>query len=112
MNKNQRTTLHTLSVLALAALMGACTSAPSQPAAPMPPTIAQHSTPDLASYDWNLTAAFDAQGQPDGRWLLDRIHPGAVHFDLEAPTGAPSRWNTLRALRVLKWWDDATLRSS
>jgi len=50
--------------------------------------------------------------QPDGRWLLDRIHPGAVHFDLEAPTGAPSRWNTLRALRVLKWWDDATLRSS
>ena len=60
MNKNQRTTLHTLYVLALAALMGACTSAPSQPAAPMPPTIAQHSTFDLGSYDWNLTAAFDA----------------------------------------------------
>jgi hypothetical protein len=42
---------------------------------------------------------------PDGRWLLDRLHPGPVHFDLEADVGAPSRWNTLRALRVLAWWD-------
>jgi hypothetical protein len=45
--------------------------------------------------------------QPDGRWLLDRIHPGRVHFDLE-DVGAPSRWNTLRALRVLDWWDRGT----
>jgi hypothetical protein len=43
--------------------------------------------------------------QPDGRWLLDRIHPGRVLFDLEGGVGAPSRWNTLRALRVLDWWD-------
>jgi hypothetical protein len=43
--------------------------------------------------------------QPDGRWLLDRIHPGRVHFELEGGVGAPSRWNTLRALRVLDWWD-------
>ena len=43
--------------------------------------------------------------QPDGRWLLDRIHPGRVHFDLEGGVGRPSRWNTLRALRVLEWWD-------
>jgi hypothetical protein len=43
--------------------------------------------------------------QPDGRWLLDRIHPGRVHFDLEGGVGKPSRWNTLRALRVLGWWD-------
>jgi hypothetical protein len=43
--------------------------------------------------------------QPDGRWLLDRIHPGLVHFDLEGGVGSPSRWNTLRALRVLAWWD-------
>jgi hypothetical protein len=42
--------------------------------------------------------------QPDGRWLLDRVHPGQVHFDLEG-AGTPSRWNTLRALRVLDWWD-------
>jgi hypothetical protein len=43
--------------------------------------------------------------QPDGRWLLDRIHPGRVHFALEGGVGRPSRWNTLRALRVLEWWD-------
>ncbi|NND75939.1 MAG: hypothetical protein HKN44_13115 [Ilumatobacter sp.] len=45
--------------------------------------------------------------QPDGRWLLDAIHPGRVHFDIEPDVGAPSRWNTLRALRVLDWWDEA-----
>jgi hypothetical protein len=44
--------------------------------------------------------------QPDGRWLLDRVHPGRVHFNLESGTGEPSRWNTLRALRVLAWWDE------
>ena len=43
--------------------------------------------------------------QPDGRWLLDRIHPGRVHFDLEGNVGTPSRWNSFRALRVLAWWD-------
>ncbi len=42
--------------------------------------------------------------QPDGRWLLDRTHPGRVHFDLE-DIGTSSRWNTLRATRVLEWWD-------
>ena len=46
-----------------------------------------------------------AERQSDGRWLLDRIHPGRVHFDLESGVGTPSRWNTLRALRVLQWWD-------
>ena len=43
--------------------------------------------------------------QPDGRWLLDRTHPGRVHFAFEDGEGQPSRWNTLRALRVLDWWD-------
>ena len=28
--------------------------------------------------------------QPDGRWLLDRIHPGRVHFDLEDGVGRPA----------------------
>ena len=48
-----------------------------------------------------------AKRQPDGRWLLDRIYPGRVFFDIEGPVGEPSRWNTLRALRVLDWWDGA-----
>jgi hypothetical protein len=45
--------------------------------------------------------------QPDGRWRLERIHPGRVHVHLESGVGTASRWNTLRALRVLAWWDGA-----
>jgi hypothetical protein len=41
--------------------------------------------------------------QPDGTWLLENTHPGAEHFHLEDGDGRPSRWNTLRALRVLRW---------
>ena len=33
-------------------------------------------------------------------------HRGEVFFAVEAPKGEPSRWNTLRALRVLRWWDE------
>jgi hypothetical protein len=47
--------------------------------------------------------------QPDGRWLLDRVHQGRVFFDLEDGVGTPSRWNTLRALRVLQWWNGAVV---
>ena len=53
-------------------------------------------------------AVVQGKRQPDGRWLLDRIHPGRVHFDLEGCAGTPSRWNTPRALRVLNWWDGTT----
>jgi hypothetical protein len=43
--------------------------------------------------------------QPDGTWLLEDTHAGAVHFPLEDGDGRPSRWNTLRALRVLRWYE-------
>jgi hypothetical protein len=49
-----------------------------------------------------------AKRRPDGRWLLENSHPGAVHLRFEAPDGTPSRWNTLRALRVLRWYDAST----
>jgi hypothetical protein len=42
--------------------------------------------------------------RPDGTWLLENTHPGKVHFTLEDGDGRPSRWNTLRALRVLNWY--------
>ena len=42
--------------------------------------------------------------QSNGQWLLDRIHPGAVFFDLER-CETPSRWNTLRTLQVRDWWN-------
>ncbi len=38
----------------------------------------------------------------DGRWKLQNHHFGREHFRMEA-TGQPSRWNTTRALRVLRW---------
>jgi len=41
--------------------------------------------------------------QPDGTWLLENTHRGRVYFQLEDGDGRPSRWNTLRALRVLSW---------
>ena len=37
---------------------------------------------------------------PDGTWHLENTHPGRAHFAMERE-GQPSRWNTLRALRVL-----------
>lgn len=41
--------------------------------------------------------------KPDGRWLMNTGMTGRKFFDLEK-AGQPSRWNTLRALRVLEWW--------
>ena len=38
-----------------------------------------------------------------GRWPLENPHPGPVHFEMEGRAGEPSRWNTFRALRVLRW---------
>jgi hypothetical protein len=46
-----------------------------------------------------------SQQQPDGRWLSENSHRGAVHFAIDDGDGEPSRWNTLRALRVLNWYD-------
>ena len=37
--------------------------------------------------------------------LLENTHPGMVPFSLEDGDGRPSRWNTLRALRVLRWYE-------
>lgn len=45
--------------------------------------------------------------QSDGTWLLENTHPGKVHFALDEGDGGPSRWNTLRAMRVLDWHERA-----
>ena len=39
--------------------------------------------------------------QPDGRWLLDVRHKDTPYEEIAGPVGAPNRWITLRALRVL-----------
>jgi hypothetical protein len=43
--------------------------------------------------------------QEDGRWLLDTSLPGRVWFDVDDGEGKPSVWVTLKAMRVLSWWD-------
>jgi hypothetical protein len=43
----------------------------------------------------------------DGRWPLEHHHAGRTHLDFGEEVGSPSRWITLRALRVLAWYDHA-----
>jgi hypothetical protein len=43
----------------------------------------------------------ESRRRPNGRWPLEKRIPGITFFDMEKP-GSDSRWNTLRALRVLK----------
>lgn len=40
----------------------------------------------------------------NGRWPLNRYHPERILIDMEPGVGRASRWNTLRALRVLRWY--------
>jgi hypothetical protein len=42
----------------------------------------------------------------DGLWSVYEPYAGKVFFRMET-NSVPSRWNTLRALRVLRWWDAA-----
>ena len=60
-----------------------------------------------AARDRRLGEAIDilrSAQREDGRWLLQHSYKGKTYFTLER-LGAPSRWNTLRAVRVLRWWD-------
>jgi hypothetical protein len=41
----------------------------------------------------------------EGRWPLENPHPGEMHFEIDDGEGKPSRWNTLRAMRVLRWYE-------
>lgn len=42
--------------------------------------------------------------RPNGIWPLENPHPDRIPFDMEGEAGTDSRWNTLRALRVLNWY--------
>ncbi len=55
-------------------------------------------------YDPRMQPALDVllkKRRKDNRWPVQARHPGQTHFEMEK-TGGPSRWNTLRSLRVLK----------
>jgi hypothetical protein len=56
------------------------------------------------SYDERMNDAIEfllSKRNPNGYWKLQAKHPGKIHFEMEK-SGQFSRWNTLRALRVLK----------
>ncbi len=60
-----------------------------------------------APRDTRLTEAIEivrARRRDDGRWPLEYTYKGKTYFQMER-VGRPSRWNTLRALRILRWWD-------
>ncbi len=48
-------------------------------------------------------AILQSKKTKEGYWLLEASHPGQTYFEMEK-RGKPSRWNTLRALRVLKYY--------
>jgi len=61
--------------------------------------------------DDRLAEAIDlvkSKRSEDGRWPLENVHPGrpgSVYFEMDEGVGKPSRWNTLRAMRVLDWYE-------
>jgi len=44
----------------------------------------------------------------NGRWPLNLLHPEHIPLEMETGIGRASRWNTLRALRVLRWFNNST----
>jgi hypothetical protein len=58
-----------------------------------------------APYDARMQDALDLllhKRLSDGTWKLENRHGGKTFFEMEK-LGAPSRWNTLRAMRVMRW---------
>ncbi len=49
----------------------------------------------------------ESKRQPDGRWLLGACYDEALSAPIGEAVDEPSRWNTLRALRVLRWFGGA-----
>jgi hypothetical protein len=57
--------------------------------------------------DDRVTEAIDlveSKRDGDGRWPLETRYPGVMPIEIDEGEGRPSRWNTLRALRVLDWY--------
>jgi hypothetical protein len=60
-------------------------------------------TPDERVAD--AIGVVESKRDADGRWPLESSYPGRVHFEMDEGDARPSRWNTLRALRVLRWYE-------
>ena len=60
--------------------------------------------PDRRAAD--AVALVKSKRDEQGRWPLENSHPGRQHFAMDEGEGRASRWNTLRAMRVLNWYDE------
>ena len=58
--------------------------------------------PDIRVRD-AIEAVIERRHQ-NGRWPLNLLHPEQIPLEMKTDVGGASRWNTLRALRVLRWW--------
>ena len=68
-----------------------------------------------AAPDKRVAEAIDlveSKRDADGRWPLENLHPGRLHFPMDEGEGRPSRWNTLRAMRVLRWYQETPRSAS
>ena len=54
-------------------------------------------------------ALVESKRDGDGRWPLEHQYPGTMPVELDEGEGRPSRWNTLRALRVLDWYSGGSV---
>jgi hypothetical protein len=55
----------------------------------------------------NAVGIVRSKQQADGWWLLDASYDEALALTLNESVNQPSRWNTLRALRVLRWCEQS-----
>ena len=46
-----------------------------------------------------------ARRHQNGRWPMNLLHRERIPLEMETEVGRASRWNTLRALRVLRWYE-------
>jgi hypothetical protein len=63
--------------------------------------------------DERLAEAIDlvaSKRDAQGRWPLDALYAGRMPVEMDESEGRPSRWNTLRALRVLDWYSERDSR--
>jgi hypothetical protein len=77
------------------------------------PRVLDHFRRARSEPDPRMDEALDiveSKRDADGRWPLDHAYHDASHVDFGEAEGGPSRWNTLRALRILRWagrWEPA-----
>lgn len=72
-------------------------------------TLARLGSPPHSRLEGAIILVMDKR-RPDGRWESESVSPVALEVGIDRP-GTPSKWITLRASQVLKWWTTSTART-